>query len=184
MLTAERILKKISDGSLVIDPFDEKRLNPNSYNIRLDNKLKVYRSGYVLADGVRVRIGPLDMRKENPTKEIIIPENGLKLEPGELYLGTSMEYTETHDLIPCIDGRSSIGRLGLNVHATAGFGDIGFCGKWTLEISCIRPIIIYPYIEIGQIYYFEPDGEIIKSYKGKYQGQDDVVASRMHVDLT
>jgi len=181
MLTANRIYEKIQNGSIVIDPFDPKRLNPNSYNIRLGNKLQVYKNKKIY-HAAYVETLPIDMKENNEVEEIIIPETGLELSPRTLYLGTTMEYTETHNCIPCIDGRSSIGRLGLNIHATAGFGDIGFCGKWTLEISCIQPIIIYPYIEIGQIYYFEPDGEIDQYYRGKYQGQNDVQASKLYLE--
>lgn len=190
MLTSTEILKRMETGQIVIEPFNESQLNPNSYNIRLSNKLLVYDvaklcgcaeySEYIKEHGRRSYI---DSKEPTPTIEIAIPEEGLILEPGVLYLGSTEEYTETYDLIPCIDGRSSIGRLGINIHATAGFGDVGFKGTWTLEISVIHPVKIYPGMEIGQIYYEEPTGEIGLRYDGKYQGQSDPKASNLYKEL-
>ena len=170
MLTGQEILRQIKKGKIKIEPFNEKNLNPNSYNITLNNELLVYDCDV------------LDVKKENPTKKIIIPEEGLVLEPGKLYLGRTNEYTETYDLVPCIDGRSSIGRLGLYIHVTAGFGDVGFKGTWTLEIQCIQPIRIYPNIRIGQIYYQHAQGKKT-NYKGKYMGQIGVQKSKMNEDF-
>ncbi|MCB0301868.1 MAG: dCTP deaminase, partial [Calditrichaeota bacterium] len=102
-----------------IEPFSESQLNPNSYNLRLHNELLVYNET------------ELDMRKKNEATLISIPEDGLLLETHKLYLGRTIEYTETDGLVPMLEGRSSVGRLGLFVHVTAGFGDVGFCGFWT-----------------------------------------------------
>ena len=104
-----------------------------------------------------------------------------------LYLAQTMEYTETKKYIPCISGRSSIGRLGINVHITAGFGDIGFGGTWTLELFVINPIYVYPGMEIAQIYFFDPIqdyelGDYIL-YNGKYQGQNVPTSSRIYGDM-
>jgi len=82
-----------------------------------------------------------------------------------------LEYTETHDCVPCIEGRSSIGRLGIAIHSTAGFGDVGFCGTWTLEISVIEPVRVYPFIGFCQISYDTVEGEIRRYNSNKYQGQ-------------
>ena len=108
--------------NILIDPFDEANLNPNSYNLTLHNELITYEEVV------------LDMAKPNRVRRIIIPPEGLVLGPSQLYLGRTVERTETHKLVPMIEGRSSIGRLGLFVHVTAGFGDVGFCGFWTLEM--------------------------------------------------
>ena len=170
MLTGQEILRQIKKGNIKIEPFNEKNLNPNSYNITLNEELLVYDCDV------------LDLKKANPTKRIIIPKEGLVLEPGKLYLGRTNEYTETYDLVPCIDGRSSIGRLGLYIHVTAGFGDVGFKGTWTLEIQCVQPIRIYPNIEIGQIYYQHAHGKKTY-YNGKYMGQIDVQKSKMNEDF-
>ena len=120
----------------------------------------------------------LDMKKDNPTRKIIIPEEGLVLQPNQLYLGRTVERTSTETLVPMLEGRSSIGRLGMAIHVTAGFGDVGFNGFWTLEIKCIKPIRIYPFVEVGQVYFLEAKGEIEKYGKsGKYQQLTTEVAS-------
>ena len=106
---------------VIIDPFDEQRLNPNSYNLTLHDEILTYEEVV------------LDMRQPNRTRRIVIPEEGLVLSPNQLYLGRTAERTETHNLVPMIEGRSSVGRLGLFVHVTAGFGDVGFQGFWTFQ---------------------------------------------------
>ena len=114
---------------------------------------------------------------------IYTPDGGLVLTPGILYLARTAEYTETFNCVPCIEGRSSVGRLGIDVHATAGFGDVGFCGTWTLEISVIHPVRVYPYMEICQIVYTTISADH-DNYKGKYLGQVEPVASRIHREFT
>lgn len=173
MLSGKRILEEMSKGNIIFKPFDRKQLNPNSYNVRLNDELLIYTEN------------TLDMAVENPYEIIKIPEKGLVLEPGLLYLGQTIEYTETYGYVPKFDGRSSIGRLGISVHETAGFGDNGFCGYWTLEISCIQPVRIYPNVTIGQVY-FDPierasneteENEI--TYHGKYQDNRGVQPSML-----
>ncbi len=171
ILTGKEIQKQIKRGRIEISDYDEKRVNPNSYNLRLHDRL------LVVEDGV------LDMKEDTPYKEAIIPESGFMLEPGRLYLGRTMEYTATHDYVPMIEGRSSVGRLGLSIHATAGFGDVGFCGYWTLEISVIQPVIVYPFVDICQIFYVEAKGGRIP-YIGKYQKNDAIQTSRMFKELS
>lgn len=171
ILTGHEILAQMSLGRIMISDFNHHRLGPNSYNLRLADRLLVY-------DEV-----VLDMKVKPRTKILEIPPEGLELKPGELYLGSTMEYTTTHRFVPMIEGRSSIGRLGLFVHITAGFGDVGFKGNWTLEISCIRPIRIYAGIEICQIFYHTVQGEIHSEYHGKYQGDVGISASRLHQEF-
>ena len=134
ILSGKEIINR-QGNDIIIDPFNEKQVNPNSYNLKLHNELVVYDAAV------------LDMKKDNTGTKMIIPEEGLLLESHKLYLGRTVEYTETHNLIPMLEGRSSVGRLGLFVHVTAGFGDVGFKGYWTLEIFCVQPIKIYPSIE-------------------------------------
>lgn len=172
MLTGAEIVRRQIEGDIVIEPWDEKKVNPNSYNLTLNDKLFVYDCPV------------LDSRKNNPAREIIIPEEGYTLVPGVLYIGSTNEYTEAKDLIPQLDGRSSTGRLGIQVHVTAGFGDVGFKGKWTLEITVIHPVIVYPNMEICQISYFKPDGPTYIQYNGKYQNQDGAIPSKMYEDLS
>jgi dCTP deaminase len=169
ILTGNEIKKRLG-GDILIEPFNEEFLNPNSYNLSLSTKVKVYDHF------------PLDARKNNPTKLVEIPEEGLLLEPGCLYLAVTNEYTETRNLVPRIDGRSSIGRLGIFVHVTAGFGDVGFKGFWTLELACLHPVIIYPNMRICQISYHEICGEPVLEYRGRYQDSStqEPVASRFH----
>ena len=154
-------------SDIAISPFDKKQLNPNSYNLKLHDELLVY------YDPV------LDMRKDNPAGKMIIPESGLELRPGVLYLGRTVEHTTTKNLVPMIEGRSSIGRLGLFIHVTAGFGDVGFSGYWTLEITCVQPVKIYPFIEICQIFYHEISKEYEEYRSGKYQNNVGIQTSQL-----
>jgi dCTP deaminase len=155
MLNDRQILEQIKIGNIVIQPFDENALGTNSYDIHLGNTLAVY------IDEI------LDAKKHNQIRYITIPPEGYILQPGKLYLGSTKEYTETHQHVPFVEGKSSSGRLGLQVHSTAGKGDVGFCNHWTLEISCLQPIKIYADMPIGQIFYFEIDGNILRKYKDK-----------------
>ena len=155
---------------IVIEPFDEKLLNPNSYNLRLHNELLVYEGTL------------LDMKRPNPTRKIIIPDEGYILRPGELYLGRTLEYTRTDNYVPMLEGRSSVGRLGLFIHITAGFGDVGFSGYWTLEMFCIQPVKIYPGVGICQIYYHTIEGEYQK-YQSKYQNNQGIQPSMLYKDF-
>lgn len=170
ILSGKEIEKQIGKD-IIIEPYSPLQLNPNSYNLRLHNELMIY-DNY-----------ELDMKKENTASKLIIPNDGLLLEPNKLYLGRTLEYTATHKHVPMLEGRSSIGRLGMFIHVTAGFGDVGFSGFWTLEIFVIQPLRIYPNVEICQIYYhnIEGDYEIYKS--GKYQNNSEIQPSLLFKDF-
>lgn len=170
ILSGKEIHKHIG-GKIVIEPFDEKKLNPNSYNLTLADELLVYDQPV------------LDMKRPNPTSRLTIPEEGMVLQPHRLYLGRTEEYTRTEGYVPMLEGRSSTGRLGLFIHVTAGFGDVGFAGYWTLEIFCVQPIRIYPYVEICQIYYHDIDGEYEPYRSGKYQHNTGIQPSLMYRDF-
>lgn len=170
ILTGNAIHDCVTAGMIVIKPYRIEQLNPNSYNLKLGEKLLVYKNF------------PLDMSKQNDVEEITIPAEGLYLNPGVLYLGETEEYTETPHHVPCIEGRSSVGRLGMQIHLTAGFGDTGFKGKWTLEITVVHPLKVYAGTEICQISYQTVFGKI-NSYKGKYLGQEGVVPSLLFKDF-
>ncbi|EMJ98218.1 dCTP deaminase [Leptospira alstonii] len=170
ILTGKEIQKRIGQD-IVITPYSEKQLNPNSYNLRLHEELLIYKEL------------PLDMKKQNPAEKLIIPEAGLLLKPGVLYLGRTLEFTETHNLVPMLEGRSSIGRLGMLVHVTAGFGDVGFKGFWTLEISVIQPLIVYPGVEVCQIFYHTLEGPITEYTSGKYQANQGIQPSMLYKDF-
>jgi dCTP deaminase len=125
----------------------------------------------------------LDMKEKNEVEQLKIPQEGLILEPNRLYLGRTIEYTETKNLVPMLEGRSSIGRLGLFVHVTAGFGDVGFRGFWTLEIFCIQPVRIYSGVEVCQIYYHTIEGEYESYSSDKYQNNNGIQPSLLYRDF-
>jgi dCTP deaminase len=164
-------IKKQLNKNIFIEPFNEKQLNPNSYNLKLFDELLIYNAK------------TLDMRKQNDCEKIIIPKEGVILEPNKLYLGRTVEYTRTEKYVPMLEGRSSVGRLGLFIHVTAGFGDVGFAGYWTLEIFCIHPIKIYSEVEICQIYYYTIEGEYEKYKSGKYQNNKGIQPSLLYKDF-
>ena len=170
ILTGKEIKKRLNKD-IFIDPFDENCINPNSYNLHLSNELLVYDED------------ALDMKRKSPTRSIEIPESGFVLQPGQLYLSRTVEFTKTYNLVPMLEGRSSIGRLGIYVHITAGFGDIGFEGYWTLEIHSLMPIKIYPYIEICQIFYHETVGQIENYKSSKYQGNKGIQPSLLYKEF-
>lgn len=152
ILTDSMILREMEKGTIVIEPFDRKFLGSNSYDVHLGRYLAVYRSDI------------LDARVHNEVDHSEIPDAGLILLPHRLYLGVTEEYTETHAHVPFLEGKSSIGRLGIDIHATAGKGDIGFCNTWTLEISVKQPVRVYHGMPIGQLIYFQVAGEVDTRY--------------------
>lgn len=155
ILSDKRILEEIGKGTIVIEPFDRQYIGSNSYDVHLGKHLAVY------TDPI------LDAKKHNRITHFDIPEEGFVLQPDILYLGVTAEYTETHAHVPFLEGKSSTGRLGIDIHATAGKGDVGFCNTWTLEISCVHPVRIYAGMPIGQLIYFPVDGEVQNRYDNK-----------------
>ncbi len=155
ILSDQEILNHIEKGSILIEPFDKNSLGSNSYDVHLGKTLAVYN------DAV------LDAKQHNTIRLFEIPAEGFVLEPNQLYLGVTEEYTETHEHVPFLEGKSSVGRLGIDIHATAGKGDVGFCNFWTLEISVKVPVRVYAGMPIGQLIYFQVQGTILTSYKNK-----------------
>ncbi|MBK6622307.1 MAG: dCTP deaminase [Saprospirales bacterium] len=155
ILSDSKILEALEKGQIVIEPYRPECLGTNSYDVHLGKYLATYKN----------RI--LDAKKHNEIVVFEIPEDGFVLEPGILYLGVTEEYTETHNSVPFLEGKSSVGRLGIDIHATAGKGDVGFCNTWTLEISCTQPVRIYAGMPIGQLIYFLVEGDIQKYYNKK-----------------
>ena len=175
ILTDKTINDEISEGNIVIEPFIPENLGTNSYDLTLSNRLVLYTE--------RV----LDVRKKNPFAQIIIPDEGIILQPGIVYLASTVEYTKTLKHVPILQGKSSLGRLGLFVHITAGFGDIGFAGNWTLELLVIQPLKIYPGMKIAQIVYHDisemPNVSYDKKEDAKYSNQGkDPVASKNYLN--
>jgi dCTP deaminase len=172
MLGAHEILRQIKKNNIVIEPFNKDQLNPNSYNVLLSNKLKVYDKSSIL-----------DPKTQNNCyREVVIPEEGFILLPDTLYIGSTKEIIGSDKFISAIDGRSSLGRLGMQVHLTAGFGDVGFHGTYTLEITVVQPLRIYPDYPVAQVYFEKVDGRIKFLYSGRYQNQTGATVSLSSVD--
>ena len=157
--------------NITIEPFHEDQVNPNSYNLTLHDELLVYEEIV------------LDMKRPSRFRRISIPDEGLVLQPNQLYLGRTIEYTETFNLVPMLEGRSSIGRLGLFVHVTAGFGDVGFCGFWTLEMFAVQPVRIYAGVQVCQIFYHTVEGDVTEYRSSKYQHNNDIQPSLLFKEL-
>lgn len=155
ILSDSKILREMKRGTIVIRPFSRKYLGSNSYDVHLGKWLAMYEEEI------------LDAKKHNRIRYFIIPREGLILVPSKLYLAVTEEYTETHAHVPFLEGKSSIGRLGIDIHATAGKGDVGFCNYWTMEISVRQPVRIYAGMPIGQLIYFEVSGNVAVPYARK-----------------
>lgn len=151
----QKILESIAEKQIVIEPFDASCLGTNSYDVHLSKHLAQYKDAI------------LDARAHNQIEHFEIPEEGYILLPGKLYLGATAEYTETHNAVPFLEGKSSVGRLGIDIHATAGKGDVGFCNYWTLEISVSQPVRVYAGMPVGQLIYFAVEGDINNYYNKK-----------------
>lgn len=177
ILSDVKIREEIRRGRIVIRPFESKCLGTNSYDVHLGPWLAVYKDG------------ALDSRRPNAVQEFRIPKEGFVLVPGQLYLGVTREYTETHGYVPFLEGKSSVGRLGIDIHSTAGKGDEGFCNYWTLEMSVKLPVRIYAGMPVGQLIYFEISGRIQRSYSAKSSAKYRTVSShptpsRMHLNFS
>jgi dCTP deaminase len=163
ILSDSRILEEIEKGTIKVEPYNRECLGSNSYDVHLGKHLATYTNK------------ELDAKAHNTIEHFEIPDEGFVLQPHEFYLGVTEEYTETHAHVPFLEGKSSTGRLGIDIHATAGKGDVGFCGNWTLEISVKKPVRVYKGMPIGQLIYFPADGEILVKYNqkknAKYSGQ-------------
>lgn len=155
ILTDQEILNYMDKGLIKIEPFNLSCLGTNSYDVHLGSTLALYESDI------------LDAKVHNKIKSFEIPDEGYVLTPDQFYLGVTQEYTETHAHVPFLEGKSSIGRLGIDIHATAGKGDVGFCNYWTLEISVKKPVRVYKHMPIGQVIYFAIQGDIINAYNKK-----------------
>lgn len=171
MILSGKEIERHMGNEIIIKPFNKSQLNPNSYNLRLADELMIY------------DLHELDMKKKNSGHLIKIPEEGYLLKPNKLYLARTMEYTKTECFVPMLEGRSSVGRLGLFIHVTAGFGDVGFSGYWTLEMFCVQPIRIYSGVEICQIYFHTVLGTADKYDSGKYQNNKGIQTSLLYKDF-
>ncbi len=170
ILTGDEIVKEIKKKRIIIDPFNKQQVNPNSYNFKLGNTIKIYKRK------------TLDPKKKNETTEIEIPKKGLLLKPNMIYLAHTFETMGSCHYVPILRGRSSIGRLGLFVHITADLIDIGSINQWTLMLHAVQEVIIYPGMLIGQVTFWKVKGNIVL-YKGKYQGSKGPMESMIYKDF-
>lgn len=171
ILTGSEIIRHVEEGRIHINPFQEQRIGPNSYDLTLGDTLVTYQD----------RI--LDMRSPAVTKTIRIPDEGFVLQPGEVYLGSTVEECGSDHFVCCLEGRSSVGRLGIQIHLTAGFGDLGFKSRWTLEIVVTKPVRIYAGVRICQAFFTRVCGAVGSRYKGKYATQTEPTPSGMWQDF-
>lgn len=175
ILTGPRIEELVEQNKIHIDPYDPKLVGPNSVDLRLHPEGKVYVPGFYDKELI------LSSSGENPTENFRIGECGFTLQPGVLYLMRTIESIGSDEYVPMVEGRSSCGRLGLQVHMTAGFCDTGFKGTITLEMTVVHPLVIHAGVAIAQVFFVKPEGAI-RLYKGRYQGHVEATASRMHIE--
>jgi len=159
ILTGNEIRKQVKNGTIVIDPFTEDQLNPNSYNYRLGDQFSQVPE--LLSLG----------QKDHETILQDIPADGLQLEPGFIYLGNTYEVIGSSEYVTLLIGRSSVARLGLFLQISADLGNLGPAHKWTLELTCVQPVIVYPRMKIGQVSFWVPTGDI-EEYSGSYAQYD------------
>jgi len=170
ILTGPEIADNWRRGRIIIDPFVPEHCNPNSYNFRLADTLRVYDEF------------PLDPKRPNHYVELQIPPEGFVLEPCRLYLGATMEILGSEHYAPTYAARSSVARLGLFINLSASLGDIGFIGQWTLQLFTMHPLRIYAGMRIGQMMWWQPQGRI-ELYRGKYQGSQGPQSTLIHKDF-
>lgn len=169
ILTGTEISRRVKAGDITIAPFLSKNVNPNSYNFRLHADMKVYQEGVI------------DIKEEKPTDDIHIGPEGYVLEPMRLYLASTVETMGSTKFVPTYAARSSIARLGMFINLSASLGDIGFVGRWTIQLLAINRIRVYAGMDIGQMMFWDVQGDI-DLYDGKYQGATEAFASRIFMD--
>lgn len=170
ILTGQEIIKQVKKKRITLSNFDESNINPNSYNLTLGDYVKVYEEDV------------LDFKKQNKTKIIPIPDEGLVLQPNKIYLGATKEVVGSDYFVPILTGRSSTARLGLFVHITADLIDIGSKGNLTFQMHAVEPLRIYKNLKIGQVMFWCVKGKIVL-YKGKYQGSVGPQESKVWMDF-
>ncbi len=170
ILTGPKIESEVKNGNIIITPFNQDQINPNSYDFRIGSKLLVYKDKI------------LDTRNDNETIEIDIPSEGYVLQPDKLYLGHTIEIVGSNKFVPIVRGKSSTGRVGLFIHITADLIDIGYIGQYTLMLHAVQPVRIYPNMRIGQVTFWKTLGKIVL-YDGKYQKGNGPQSSQVFKDF-
>jgi dCTP deaminase len=184
MILSDRTIREAIDaGTIVIDPFDEQCIQPSSIDLHVDSQFRVFANS---------RYAYIDVKDEMPDLTELVevkPDEAFILHPGEFVLGSTLERVALpDDLVARLEGKSSLGRLGLLIHSTAGYVDPGWDGYLTLELSNVAnlPITLYPGMKIGQISFFQlttPAETPYGSAGNKYQGQRGPTASRFYRDF-
>jgi dCTP deaminase len=185
VLSDRTIREEIDSGRIVIDPFEASNVQPSSVDVRVDRQFRVFHNARYPYIDVRQPMDDLTELVEVSDDEPFI------LHPGEFVLGQTLErVTLPDDLVARLEGKSSLGRLGLLIHSTAGFVDSGFSGNLTLELSNVAnlPITIYHGMPIGQISFMRMDGPVERPYGSgeagsKYQGQAEPTPSRFYLNF-
>ena len=150
ILGADAIRQGKKNGEIIIKPFYEGSLGPNSYDVKLAPELL-----RVWTNASRDGIHYTDPRLPAKVTYHTIPEDGLIIGPGELWLGSTMERAGSTNCVPMYDGRSTVARMGVGSHITAGFGDVGFTKTWTLEITTVQNFLLLPGMKIGQVFFHQ-----------------------------
>jgi len=172
ILTRKAIRKALAGGDIVIDPFEPERLSPNAYDWRLGDTMRVFDE-------------ELDAARSTPFTELVLPPEGLVLEPGRLYLGVTYERTHSERYAQMINGDHTIGGLGIWVHVSAPLGHVGHAINWTLEIRVARPVRVYPRMTFGKIVFLVAHGPLA-SYQSdgvKYTSTAGIDISRLYEEL-
>jgi dCTP deaminase len=185
VLSDRTIRQEIEAGRLVLDPYEPAMVQPSSVDVRVDNRFRVFHNARYPFIDVRQPMEDLTELVEVSGDEPFI------LHPGEFVLGQTLERVRLpDDLVARLEGKSSLGRLGLLIHSTAGFVDAGFEGNLTLELSNVAnlPITIYHRMPIGQISFMRMDGPVESPYGSdaagsKYQGQAEPTPSRFYLNF-
>ena len=185
MVLSDRTIERLlAEGRIEIDPYDPGLLQPSSVDVRVDRYFRVFRnSRYPYID--------VKQEQEDLTEMVEVDGEPFILHPGEFVLGQTLERVRLpDDIVARLEGKSSLGRLGLLIHSTAGFVDAGFEGNLTLELSNVAnlPITIYHGMPIGQISFMRMDGPVEHAYGSdetgsKYQGQEEPTASRYYLNF-
>ena len=166
MLDKDAIKTEITRNSIYVDGGID-HIKDDYIEVTLGDTLKVYDAPY------------LSITNPTSTKEFKMDEDGFILKPNELYIGRTREYTKTYGFVPLLAESEELAAVGMEIHVTAGFGDNGFEGTWTLEIVCTNPTKVYPGMPIGRVYYYPLIGDADIEYRGKYFGQVEPTVSRL-----
>lgn len=171
VLTGPEIEHQHECGNIIIDPFNKDQINPASYDLALGNKVAVYKAWVHVPHLAAYRNTHIvDSKQAQEVYEFEIdPERGWLLKPGIGYLMHTAERVRTDKYVPVLDGKSSIGRLFIAVHVTAGYGDTGFDGQYTLEVVATHPVVVYPGMRFCQIRFHTVVGAVLP-YSGNYTG--------------